>query len=110
MFQSSGSSPTASMVVEPATGTEVADNPMVIDVTEADLPALRNRPANSFAGRFSSHAPAPSQSLSVGDQVVITIFRPPAAVSSQFRADGHDLSRCRFLYQRCRRRPSIATG
>lgn len=68
------SGPTASMVVEP-TGTEVADLPYeVIDVTESDLPALRNRPVNSFAGRFSSHAPAPSQALSVGDQVVITIF------------------------------------
>ncbi|QND61878.1 polysaccharide biosynthesis/export family protein [Mesorhizobium huakuii] len=68
------SGPTASAVVN-AQG-KGADSALyeVVDITDATLAVLRNRPSGDLASQFSRHPPAPSQALTIGDQIVVTIF------------------------------------
>ncbi|UVK50239.1 polysaccharide export protein (plasmid) [Mesorhizobium sp. AR02] len=68
------SGPTASAVVN-AQG-KGADSALyeVVDITDATLAVLRNCPTGDLASQFSRHPPAPSQALTVGDQIVVTIF------------------------------------
>ncbi|MGX5832025.1 polysaccharide biosynthesis/export family protein [Mesorhizobium sp. 43Arga] len=68
------SGPTATAVIN-AQGQGADSAPYeVVDITDATLAALRNCPSGDLASQFSRHRPAPSQELTVGDQIVVTIF------------------------------------